>query len=187
MGLKHTKTKIVGICGISRAGKTTLRYALLDYIEKNYKKKYKIEHFSIDEYYMTPLYVYDNNLKQTIIDDEEPEGYAFNEFIERLKNIRDNNTCDICIVEGFLLYTYQDVEKMIDFKYFLDVDKEICFDRRKKTKTYYSDYYLEEYIWKGFFRHNVFLDNCTHINTNGNLKEIEKVFIEDVSKKLGLK
>ena len=53
--------------------------------------------------------------------------------------------------------------------------------------TYYSDYYLEEYMWKGFFRHNVFLDNCTHINTNGNLKEIEKVFIEDVSKKLGLK
>ena len=70
MGLKHTKTKIIGICGISRAGKTTLRYALLDYIEKKYKKKYKVEHFSIDEYYFTPLYVYDEKLKETIIDDE---------------------------------------------------------------------------------------------------------------------
>jgi uridine kinase len=45
MGLKHTKTKIVGICGISRAGKTTLRYALLDYIEKIIRKNIKLNIF----------------------------------------------------------------------------------------------------------------------------------------------
>ena len=75
---------------------------------------------------------------------------------------------------------------MIDYKYFLDVDKEICFDRRKRTREYYSDYYLEEYLWKGFFKHNTLLDNCFHINTNGDLEEIKRIFINDVLKKLNL-
>ena len=186
MGFKHSKTKIIGICGISRAAKTTLRNSLLEYLKNKYGKKYSIEHFTIDDYYIRPQYVFDKNLQKTIIDDEEPESYDFEEFRNRLKNIKTNNTHDICIVEGFLLYTYEDIEKMIDYKYFLDVDKEICFDRRKRTREYYSDYYLEEYLWKGFFKHNTLLDNCFHINTNGDLEEIKRIFINDVLKKLNL-
>ena len=66
MGFKHSKTQIIGICGISRAGKTTLRNTLVEYLKKHYLNKYRIEHFTIDEYYIRPQYVFDQNLQKTI-------------------------------------------------------------------------------------------------------------------------
>ena len=68
-------------------------------------------------------------------------------------NENSKNVIEIIVAEGFLLYISQEISELIDVKILLDVDKEVALSRRKSTKSYPSDYYFDEYIWK------VWIDN----------------------------
>jgi nicotinamide/nicotinate riboside kinase len=150
---KNKKIIVIGIGGISRTGKSTLT--------NNLKKKLNIINtFHIDNYIISPIKKYDENIKDYIEDWEDPICYNLNKFYEDLKEykinsinnfINDNNELNYIIAEGFLLYNKKEITELIDIKINYIIDKEIARYRRKSTKYYGSDYYFNEYIWKCYF------------------------------------
>ena len=136
---------IIGIGGISRAGKSTLISKLAHY--------YKIEKMvRFDEFLIAPLLKNDYNAQSIIEDWEDPKCYDFDKFKDNLLSIKNEElgVKRIVLVEGFLIYYRKDISNIFDYKILLDVDKELARERRKRTKHYGSDYYYDEYIWKGF-------------------------------------
>ena len=142
---------VIGIGGVSRAGKSSVARYL--------KKELKIDvdnYFQIDRYLTQPIRKYDSLIEEFIEDWEDPVIYDLSQFYKDLKNriefLNQNskNEIKIIIAEGFLLYNSQDISDLIDIKILLDIDKEVARSRRKSTKSYPSDYYFDEYIWKGW-------------------------------------
>lgn len=144
------KVMIIGIGGISRSGKTTLR----NYLEQKLKP---VGIFHIDDYGYGPIRKYDENIEDFIDDWEAPEAHNLDKFYLDLKNLKNeieqNSTQEIkyIIAEGFLLYNRKDITDLIDLKFNFYIDKELARERRKSTKFYHSDYYFNEYIWKLFY------------------------------------
>lgn len=142
---------VIGIGGISRAGKSTLTKALIEELKP-------IAVFKIDDYLINPIKKFDETIQNYIIDWEDPVVYDLEKFYLELMQKKEeiNSTCHedkktkYIIAEGFLLYHRKDITDLLDFKIKLSIDKEICRSRRKNTKHYVSDHYFDEYIWKSF-------------------------------------
>ena len=137
------KVIVIGFGGVSRAGKSSLVRKIKELLSIN-------ESLHIDNYLKSPIQKYDENLKDNINDYEDPIAYDLDKFHKDLINIISNTKNKFILVEGFLLFSRKDISDLIDIKIILDVDKEIARERRKNTKDYPSDYYFDEYIWKGW-------------------------------------
>jgi uridine kinase len=141
---QKSKTFFIGIGGISRAGKSTLVKKLCSI--------YNVQSIHFDKFLIAPIEKYDDNIKEIINDWEDPACYNIEKFKEMLSDLKEETIREkrIFIVEGFLIYSRRDISDILDCRLLLDVEKEIARDRRKKTKDYPSDYYYDEYIWKGY-------------------------------------
>ncbi len=152
---KNEKKKliVIGIGGISRSGKSTLRKTL-----KNKLNPTAI--FHIDEYIISPIKKWDNKIQSEIMDWEDPKCLDLDKFYRDFKNSKEkilNNSksdytgeTEYIIAEGFLLYFRKDITDLIDIKFSFNIDKELCRERRRNTKDFPSDHYFDEYIWKGY-------------------------------------
>jgi uridine kinase len=136
------KPLVIGIGGISRAGKTSVT----KFIAKSFNIQKVIQ---IDKYLIGPIKKFDENLQDYIEDWEDPICYDLDKFYQDLK-FEIENYEGVIIAEGFLLFSKKEYVDLIDIKIWLDVNKEVARDRRKRTKHYGSDYYFDDYIWKGF-------------------------------------
>lgn len=133
---------VIGIGGISRAGKTSVT----KFISKSFNIHKVVQ---IDMYLIGPIKKFDESLNDYIEDWEDPLSYDLDKFYNDLKFEKENYD-GIIIAEGFLLYSKKEFVDLIDIKIWLDVDKETARERRINTKHYGSDFYFNEYIWKGF-------------------------------------
>ena len=156
---------IIGICGGSGSGKTTL----LKRIAKSF------EHlnpsvFSMDNYYLP---IEDQTIDEngeinfdlpTALDKDrlitdlrdlsqgkpiEVKEYHFNSPPD--KNVLITiNPSELVIVEGLFLFEYAEVNEMLDFSVFIDVDQDVQLDRRlyrdQETRGYTRESIL--YQWK---------------------------------------
>jgi uridine kinase len=142
MNLK--KSRVVGICGVSSSGKSTIT------------KKLKNENIfdmvlNVDDYLLKPLLVYDEKLETYIELYDDLKVYDLDKFYTDLNSAKLEYQS--ILVEGFLLYARQDISDLIDIKIFLKVEKEICKERiRKRNDRNSDDYYFDEYVWKGFYK-----------------------------------
>lgn len=142
------KVLVIGIGGISRAGKSTLRNFLINQLNP-------VGIFHIDDYLISPIKVFDTNINDYIENWEDPIAHNLDKFYEDLKFSKQtaaengtSNQIQYIITEGFLLYNRKDISDLIDLKLCFVIEKELCRNRRKSTKFYGSDYYFDEYIWK---------------------------------------
>lgn len=149
------KLIVIGIGGISRAGKSTLRNFLMQRINP-------IGMFHVDDYLISPIKKWDEKLQEYVEDWEDPVGHDLDRMLKEMKALKesainnlDSEVQDIhfIIAEGFLLYNRKEIADLIDVKISFVIDKELCRERRKSTKFYGSDYYFDEYIWR-----------CYHLN-----------------------
>ena len=147
------KVLVIGITGISRSGKSTLAKKLAEFY--NTKNVLYMDDFLVHKGILKT----DNKWKNgtsPIADWEDPNCYDIDKFIYKLEELKSNRNYttnlnnNIIIVEGFLLFSRKDVFDLVDYKIYIDIDKEVARERRKSTKFYHSDYYFDEYIWKGF-------------------------------------
>lgn len=167
------KPFIIGICGISRSGKSSIRR----YLESELKIK-KSNIFKLDEYFIKPNKVFDTELNKEIEDWEDPRVLDFDKLykelisaiiketkqvdMNKLKNLnKENNSLvrefpnEIIIVEGFLLFYCEKIYNLFDIKIMLETDLDVIKERRRITKNFHSDdfdYYFKEYIVKSFYK-----------------------------------
>lgn len=144
MNDQKSNTYFIGIGGISRAGKSTLVKKLCDH--------YNLQSIHFDRFLTSPIEKYDQNIQANILDWEDPSCYNIDKFNEQLVQLKNELVRDrrIYIVEGFLIYSRKDITDLFNCRVLMDIDKEVARERRKNTKDYPSDYYFDEYIWKGF-------------------------------------
>lgn len=150
MKISKKKVIVIGIGGISRAGKSTLRNFLVERINP-------IGMFHVDDYLISPIKKWDEKIQDYIEDWEDPIGHDLDRMQKEMKALKESAINNLesesqevkfIIAEGFLIYNRKDIADLIDVKISFVIDKELCRERRKNTKFYGSDYYFDEYIWK---------------------------------------
>ncbi len=136
---------IIGICGGSGSGKTTLLKRI-----SNELKHLNPSIFSMDNYYL-PIQkqIKDENNQYnfdvpTALDRDrlfsdlhklsigqsiEVKEYHFNSPPDKISLITINPS-NLIIVEGLFLFYYEEVQKLIDFSIFMEVDETTQLDRR---------------------------------------------------------
>ena len=143
---------IIGIAGISRSGKSTLRRSLIEKLKINEESVFKIDSYLISK----PELTLDKDNNKMIENWELPESYnlekLYEDLVNRINQVKEANKNEIILVEGFLLFTIKKIVDLLDLTFYIKVDKVIALERRRLTKCDDDlDYYFENYIWKYFF------------------------------------
>jgi uridine kinase len=134
---------IIGIGGVSRAGKTS--YA--ERLKKIFTKK-RVIILSQDDF------VFPENQIPKIKDRTDwecPESIDFDKFYETITISSRGH--DIVIVEGLLIFYQSRITDLFDITYFLEIDKD-TFMKRKSDDTRWGkepDWYLE-HIWNSYLK-----------------------------------
>jgi uridine kinase len=157
--MNKSSTKVIGICGPSGSGKTTLAEKLCEVFQA-----VRIE---LDGYFFLdpPRKKYESRDKNL----ELPENIDWDALRKTIKSLRKGNKAkvrkinweteeyvfstvapkEIIIVEGFLLFHDQSLQRMFDLSVYLDISDEAGIDRRLgrigagKDKQYYREWYEE--------------------------------------------
>lgn len=85
---------------------------------------------------------------------------------EDIKDGESNNKCKVMIIEGFLLYNYKPIADLCDKKYFINIDKQVCWDRRKNRVYSPPDVpgYFDKVVWPEYLRHKQKLSSDKSLN-----------------------
>lgn len=139
------KPFVIGICGGSGSGKTTLLRRIAEELEY-----LRPAVFTMDNYYV-PIEKQRKD-ENNVVNFDLPTALDENKLTYDLNQLINGNTIEvkeyffnsppyknvlltiqpskIIIVEGLFLFHYKEVQKMLDFSVFVDVDHKIQLDRR---------------------------------------------------------
>lgn len=144
MVIKSDKIKIIGICGPSKSGKSTLAESLA--------KKYKTDRIEFDHYLKPKNKI---SFKGRFRNWEFPLNYKSESLAKDLKNLKEGKTINhpiyrfrrgyvenhrivkphkLIFVEGFYLFINKKVRDLIDIKIFLNISKKEFFKRASFTE-----------------------------------------------------
>ena len=141
------KPCIIGVCGATRSGKTTLCKNIIKYLNSDEKK---IIH--LDNYFsLELLWEHKNNW-------EIPEVIDWDDLIEDIekpKYIINYMKQKFIIVEGFLLFK-QPLCYKFDKSIFISIAKDEAKKRRMETKPVPEEYY-ENRVWPNYLKNNYHL------------------------------
>ena len=138
------KPCLIGVCGATRSGKTTLCNSIMKYLKSD--EKHLIH---LDNYFSLEL-LYDHNNNWEI-----PEVISWDDLIEDIekpKYIINYMKKKFILVEGFLLFK-QPLCYKFDKSIFIYISKEEAKKRRMETKPVPEEYY-EDLVWPNFLRNN---------------------------------
>jgi uridine kinase len=156
---------VIGICGGSGSGKTTILKRLAEDF-----KEFRPSVFSMDNYYK-PIQLQqkdENNIVNfdlpTALDREKLIGDLRQlisgesiDIVEYQFNVSNNkhvlitlDPSELVIVEGIFVFEYQEVFEMLDYSIFIDVDLQVQLDRRLYRDQENRGYSREDvlYQWK---------------------------------------
>jgi uridine kinase len=134
--------KIIGIGGVSRAGKTSLAQRISDWLVD---EKVKILH---QDDYVVPTNKMP--LVKGQIDWEKPESLDFTTF--RKEILKAQKEYDYIIAEGLMVYNQVEVFELFDKKIFIEISKETFLNRKTLDSRWENepDWYIE-HIWESHF------------------------------------
>lgn len=187
------KYLIVGISGASCSGKTSVTTRL--------QKKFKDSHIiRQDDYFLLQ-----DDPRHTLI----PELNHFNWEIlssldmpkmhsDLLKLINSNecrrdNDKKLLLVEGFSIFNYKPVAELCNYKYFIDISRELCWSRRRVRCYDPPDVpgYFDKVVWPEYLRHKSQIMNDTDLyktirvlDGNKSLEELCDEITNDICKVL---
>lgn len=135
---------IIGIGGVSRAGKTTLAEKIKIYFEK---QKKSVTVFCQDEYVKPTMSI---PKLQGVPDWERPSTIKW----DALTNNIQKSTAEIIIVEGLFSFYPASLRILYDVKIFLNIEKELFMSRKSKDTRWEEepDWY-PEHIWRSFLKY----------------------------------
>lgn len=168
------KTKLIGISGCTNGGKTTLSKRLLLEFPNSY-------YMSQDEFYHER-----NSEHYTYI----PELDSFNfdvitaidmkRFHRELSKLVRSGQYEYIFMDGILLFEDEKLCNMLDRKYFIDLDKDECYRRRKSRNYIIADTsnYFESCAWTEFLKYKEKCQvNCADIVYIDGTESPEDIFI----------
>ena len=189
---------VVGIAGATCSGKTTLAQRL----HENLKNSVLVNQ---DEYFLPcddPRHViipeinHQNWELMTSLDMKKMIGDVERIIAENDRNTSNHSEMRVLILDGFLLFNCKKIAELCDLRYFLDMTKEQCWDRRKVRIYEPPDppNYFEKIVWpeyvksrKEILEDKPLAETITFINGAENKEEVfEKVF-NDVKLRLSCK
>ena len=138
------KPCLIGVCGATRSGKTTLCNSIIKYLKSDEKHLIHLDNYFSFEL----LYEHKNNW-------EIPEVISWEDLIEDIekpKYIINYMKKKFILVEGFLLFK-QPLFYKFDKSIFIWISKEEAKKRRMETKPVPEEYY-EDLVWPNFLRNN---------------------------------
>lgn len=181
--------RIIGLAGPSSSGKTSVANELRQTLDA---EVLSLDHFYKEGY--PNIYVEKDGEK--IRTYERPELYDGKKAAEVINDLKEGDVVvdiwdmdreeyrenvfekkDYVIVEGFLLYTYEELRTVIDDMFYLDLDRDTIIERRLKRLDRTSDKtFLEIGIeeFERFGREQKFYDEVKVIDAKKEIKEIEK-------------
>ena len=157
----HVKSKLIGITGCTNGGKTTLAKKLIVEFPNSY-------YLSQDDFY---------HKRDTLHYDFIPELNSLNfdvitaidmqKFHKELNRLVRMSKYDFIFIDGILLFADEKLYKMLDKKYFLDLEKEECHRRRLSRQYMIVDTpnYFEKCAWNEFLKYKQKCEeNCRNVN-----------------------
>ncbi|MCD6089930.1 MAG: hypothetical protein J7J72_00385 [Bacteroidales bacterium] len=134
--------KIIGIGGVSRAGKTSLAQRINDWFVDDTVKILHQDEYIIPKAKMP--------LIKGQIDWERPETIDFSFF--RNEILKEQEKYDYIIAEGLLVYNNPEIYTLFDKKIFIEISKETFLNRKTLDSRWENepDWYIE-HIWNSHF------------------------------------
>jgi len=151
---------VIGISGATRSGKTSLTEALTKHF------RITIPPVHMDQYWKDPA---PTHTQTGFINWETPLAVDFQSSLLHLKRTIEKAKKDnlkFVIIEGFLLFSHDEIVKLLDKKIFLCIGKKECFQRRMNTFAV-SLIYFDQILWEEY------------VNNNKRVLEIDDVCILD--------
>ncbi|XP_045216874.2 nicotinamide riboside kinase 1-like [Mercenaria mercenaria] len=148
---------VIGLSGTTNSGKSTLAGQLVKKLPNCMKVCQDTYFLAPDDPRLEPIYI--PELKHH--NWEDYRSLEMDKMVNEVKQLKsryeqdrgDNNM--FLIVEGFSVFGWSPLAKLFDMKYFLSVDRDVCFERRK-----YRDYnppdkpgYFEQVVWPMHLKH----------------------------------
>lgn len=159
---------IIGIGGVSNAGKSSLANLLKIELEKDYKIKILCQDDFIKPEEKIPRI-------NKLIDWEHPSSINHEMFFQAVLREKRNN--DIVFSEGLFAFYSDRLCNMYSHKLFLKIDQDTFFERKKRDLRWgkVPDWYIQ-HIWDSYLRYGkaTQLQNSIKINANKlfNIQEI---------------
>ncbi|XP_012261926.2 nicotinamide riboside kinase 1 [Athalia rosae] len=158
---------VVGLAGVTCSGKTSLS-------NKIHAKLSDSVIVNQDDYFLpvdSPRHTFIpelNHINFDILSSLDMQK-MHRDVLNILRNRKSENGCNgssgtkkVLIIEGFLIYGYKPISDLCDLKYFITLDQEVCWDRRK-IRTYEPPDvpgYFDKIVWPEYLKHkSEILDN----------------------------
>eukprot|EP01083_Nonionella_stella_P051433 136542_1 len=179
---------VIGIGGATRSGKGTLARKL--YKELGGKD---VCYSLCQDYFFDRKVIYeelDGNWEDPRALNHDAYLSKINETIEKAKKcvLPETNIKRYVILEGFLLFHDERLVELLDYKFWLEISKKTCHDRRMRTKTV-PEIYFQKQLWpcyqmyrKRVFKNKAFAHGLTQMN--GTLRT--QIILQTALKELGV-
>ncbi|MES2470814.1 MAG: hypothetical protein V4526_01105 [Patescibacteria group bacterium] len=120
---RETYPVLIGIAGPSGAGKTTVS-------ERFIKASRRFGHVRLDDYFKSQKFF---SKKAGYVNWEKPANFNFKKLYSDLKKLKAAASHKKYIfVEGFLLFKYPKIRKLLDYKVYFDLPQRLVIKRRRK-------------------------------------------------------
>jgi nicotinamide/nicotinate riboside kinase len=137
---------IIGIGGVSRAGKTTLAFKIREWM--NY---HKVSVIHQDEYVRK-----DDKMPKLRdhIDWEHPDSLDFDGIIDKIK--QESEKKEIIVVEGLMVFWNEKLLNLFNKCIYIQISKEVFLSRKTLDNRWGDepDWYIE-HIWENHFRYGL--------------------------------
>lgn len=178
------KAKLIGISGCTNGGKTTLSKSLINEFPNSY-------HLSQDDFYHergSKHYEFIPELNSYNFD--VITAIDMKKFHAHLSSLIRSGKYAYIFLDGILLFEDDKLNKMLDKKYFIDLDKEECHRRRKNRHYIIEDTsnYFELCAWKEFIKYKQKCEttrkNITFLDGSATPKELLDYVMNDLNNNL---
>jgi uridine kinase len=151
------KPLVIGIAGGSGSGKTTLSHCLV----KNLSQ-YKVEIIHSDRYFKKLRPITKALFSNKEYDDyNQPDSIDVERLIYDIKAKTQLSDLDLLIVEGFLIFHFEAIRKLLEFKFYIDCKSDERLVRRLARDTedgYDFKEIVDEYLDIVRFSHDKYVE-----------------------------
>ncbi|XP_033750516.1 nicotinamide riboside kinase 1-like [Pecten maximus] len=176
----HIRKLIVGISGATNSGKSTLVGQLLSALPN-------CSAIHQDDYYLEP-----GDKRLTWIPELNHENWDEMKAMEMDKLVRNiqqwarpkethspgDHSIPILLVDGFLLYNYKPLNEVFDKRYFLEVNRTVCWRRRRDRDYDPPDVpgYFDQIVWPAYLNNLEGIKDQTDITFLDGTRQKEELF-----------
>ncbi|KAH3837655.1 nicotinamide riboside kinase 1-like [Dreissena polymorpha] len=156
MASQMGKVLVIGISGTTNSGKSTLTRNLLDKLPNAVSVCQDTYFLPPGDDRLAPLYIQEldhhNWEDYRALEMENMVADVFNLFNH--SGMANKGDC-IVIIEGYTIFGWQPLAKLCDLKYFLPIDRELCWQRRRFRNYNPPDKpgYFDKVVWPMHLKH----------------------------------